>query len=174
AGGRPVVDFGLRRRHGIDAGMKAARAFHIAGVDGTSNVAAGQAYGLPVAGTMAHSYIQAHDNEYEAFRAFARLYPDTVLLVDTYDTLAGIGKVIELAKELGRDFRVTAVGLDSGDLLDLSHRARGLLDAAGLHTVGIFVRSSLVAGASAELMAKRASDGGLCVVVDNGISPGAP
>ena len=137
AAGRQVVDFGLRRMHGIDAGMKAARAFTIAGVHATSNVAAGQAYGVRIAGTMAHSYIQAHDNEYEAFRAFARLYPDTVLLVDTYDTLAGIGKVIELAKELGRDFRVTAVRLDSGDLLDLSNRARRLLDEAGLHTVGI-------------------------------------
>ena len=97
ARGRQVVDFGLRRMHGTDAGLKAARAFHIAGVHATSNVAAGQAYGLRVAGTLAHSYIQAHDDEYDAFRAFARLYPDTVLLVDTYDTLAGVRKVIDLA-----------------------------------------------------------------------------
>ena len=98
AQGRPVVDFGLRRMHGADAGLKAARAFHIAGVHATSNVAAGQAYGIRVAGTMAHSYVQAHDDEYGAFRAFADLYPDTVLLVDTYDTLAGVQKVIELAE----------------------------------------------------------------------------
>ena len=77
AQGRQIVDFGLRRMHGIDAGLKAARAFHIAGVHATSNVAAGQAYGLRVAGTLAHSYIQAHDDEYDAFRAFARLYPDS-------------------------------------------------------------------------------------------------
>ena len=102
--------------HGFDAGMKAARVFHIAGVHGTSNVAAGQAYGVTVAGTMAHSYIQAHDNEYEAFRAFVRLYPDTVLLVDTYDTIAGVRKVVELAREIGPGFRLGAIRLDSGNL----------------------------------------------------------
>lgn len=128
ARGRQVVDFGLRRMHGTDAGLKAARAFHIAGVHATSNVAAGQAYGLRVAGTLAHSYIQAHDDEYEAFRAFARLYPDTVLLVDTYDTLAGVRKVIDLAQELGPQFRVSAVRLDSGDLGDLAFKARRMLD----------------------------------------------
>src|SRR5262249_8118092 len=99
AHGREVVDFGVRRIHGVDAGLKAARAFYIAGVDATSNLAAGQVYGLRVAGTLAHSYIQAHDDEYEAFRAFARVYPDTVMLVDTYDTLGGVRKVIELARE---------------------------------------------------------------------------
>jgi hypothetical protein len=124
AQGRQVVDFGLRRMHGIDAGLKAARAFHIAGVDATSNVAAGQAYGLRVAGTLAHSYTQTHDDEYEAFRAFARLYPDTVLLVDTYDTLDGVREVIDLARELGSGFRVSAVRLDSGDLGDLAVKAR--------------------------------------------------
>jgi nicotinate phosphoribosyltransferase len=174
AAGRQVVDFGLRRMHGIDAGMKAARAFHIAGVQATSNVAAGQAYGVRIAGTMAHSYIQAHDNEYEAFRAFARLYPDTVLLVDTYDTLAGIGKVIELAKELGRDFRVTAVRLDSGDLLDLSNRARRLLDEAGLRHVGIFASSSLDESAIAALVAAGAPVDGFGVGAEMGISPDAP
>src|SRR5262245_6416487 len=106
ARGREVVDFGLRRMHGMDTGLKAARAFHIAGVHATSNVAAGQVYGLHIAGTMAHSYIQAHDNEYDAFRSFARQFPDTVLLVDTYDTLAGVQKVIDLACELGPDFHV--------------------------------------------------------------------
>jgi nicotinate phosphoribosyltransferase len=134
AAGRQVVDFGLRRMHGIDAGLKAARAFHIAGVDATSNVAAGQAYGLRVAGTLAHSYIQAHDDEYEAFRAFARTFPDTVLLVDTYDTLAGVSKVVQLAKELGSAFRVSAVRLDSGDLCQLAFGARRILDDAGLRT----------------------------------------
>ncbi len=102
------------------------------------------------------------------------LYPDTVLLVDTYDTLAGIGKVIELAKELGRDFRVAAVRLDSGDLLDLSNRARRLLDEAGLYTVGIFVSSSLDEGAIAALVAAGAPVDGFGVGAEMGISPDAP
>jgi nicotinate phosphoribosyltransferase len=174
ARGRQVVDFGLRRVHGIDAGLKAARAFHIAGVDATSNVAAGQAYGLKVAGTMAHSYVQAHDNEIEAFRAFARVFPDTVLLVDTYDTLAGIGKVIELADELGQDFHVSAVRLDSGDLLDLSRRARRLLDDAGLQRVGIFASSSLSEGKIAALVSAGAPIDGFGVGAEMGIAPDAP
>ena len=103
ARGRPVIDFGPRRMHGIDAALKAARAFFIGGVAATSNVLAGERYGVPVAGTMAHSYVQAHDDEAAAFRAFARLYPETVILVDTYDTLAGVRKVIELVRGSGGD-----------------------------------------------------------------------
>ena len=98
AGDRKVVDFGARRMHGVDAALKAARAFHIAGTHGTSNVLAGKLYGVPVIGTMAHSYIQAHEDESEAFRAYARLFPGTVLLVDTYDTLDGVRRVIGLLK----------------------------------------------------------------------------
>ncbi len=143
ARGRPVVDFGLRRTQGVDAGLKAARAFYVAGVAATSNVLAGRVYGIPIAGTMAHSYIQAHDDELAAFRAFARLYPETVLLVDTYDTLAGVRKVIELARELGDAFRVRAIRLDSGDLAALARQARSLLDGAGLHRVRIFASGSL-------------------------------
>ncbi|HBP90581.1 MAG TPA: nicotinate phosphoribosyltransferase, partial [Nitrospiraceae bacterium] len=143
AEGRPVIDFGPRRMHGIDAALKAARAFWIGGVAATSNVLAGKLYGVPVAGTMAHSYIQSHENEATAFRAFAQLYPETVLLVDTYDTLAGVKKVIDLARALGDDFKVKAVRLDSGDLLDLSRRARRLLDDAGLRDVEIFASGGL-------------------------------
>lgn len=174
AQGRQVVDFGLRRMHGTDAALKAARAFHIAGVHATSNVAAGQAYGLRVAGTMAHSYIQAHDDEYEAFRAFARQYPDTVLLVDTYDTLAGVQKVIDLAKALGPDFRVTAVRLDSGDLLDLSIRTRRMLDEAGLRSVGIFASSSLDEDGIARLVSAGAPIDGFGVGTEMGVAPDAP
>ena len=105
ARGRSVIDFGARRMHGTDAALNAARAFWIAGVNATSNVLAGKRFGIPVAGTLAHSYIQAHGDEAAAFRAFANLYPDTVLLVDTYDTLAGVQKIIELAKRLGDDFK---------------------------------------------------------------------
>jgi nicotinate phosphoribosyltransferase len=174
ARGRQIVDFGLRRMHGIDAGLKAARAFHIAGVHATSNVAAGQAYGLRVSGTMAHSYIQAHDDESEAFRAFARQYPDTVLLVDTYDTLAGVQKVIDLANALGPDFRVSAVRLDSGDLLDLSIRTRRMLDEAGLQSVGIFASSSLDEDAIARLIAASAPIDGYGVGTEMGVAPDAP
>lgn len=174
ARGRQVVDFGFRRMHGIDAGLKAARAFHIAGVSATSNVAAGQAYGLHVAGTLAHSYIQAHDNEYDAFRAFAQLYPDTVLLVDTYDTLAGIRKVVELAKEIGADFRVSAVRLDSGDLCDLAFGARRILDEAGLQAVGIFVSGGLNEDEIARLLAAGAPINGFGVGTDMGVSRDAP
>ena len=140
---RLVADFGMRRMHGTDAAMKAARAFHIAGVDATSNVAAGQAYGLPITGTMAHSYIEAHDAEMDAFRRFADLYPETILLVDTYDTLDGVQKVIDLAEETGDDFRVRGIRLDSGDLAELAKQARRRLDAAGLDDVMIFASSGL-------------------------------
>jgi nicotinate phosphoribosyltransferase len=143
AAGRRVVDFGLRRMHGADAGIKSARAFHIAGVHATSNVLAGRVYGVPLAGTMAHSYIQAHGSEESAFRAFMELYPETTLLVDTYDTTAGVRLVVRLARELGDAFRVRAVRLDSGDLLALARDSRRLLDEAGLQRVQIFASSSL-------------------------------
>jgi nicotinate phosphoribosyltransferase len=174
AQGRQVVDFGLRRMHGIDAGLKAARAFHIAGVDATSNVAAGQAYGLRVAGTLAHSYIQAHDDEYEALRAFAQVYPDTVLLVDTYDTLAGVRKVVQLARDLGSAFRVSAVRLDSGDLCGLAFGARRILDEAGLQQVGIFASGGLNETEIAKLVAAGAPINGFGVGTDMGVSRDAP
>ncbi|HLU76506.1 MAG TPA: nicotinate phosphoribosyltransferase [Burkholderiales bacterium] len=143
ARGRRVVDFGARRFHGTDAAIKAARAFYIAGVAATSNVEAGRRYGIPVAGTMAHSYIQAHEGEVAAFRAFARLYPDTVLLVDTYDTLAAVRKVIDLARESGDAFEVTGLRIDSGDLVALSREARRLLDEAGLQHVELVASGNL-------------------------------
>jgi nicotinate phosphoribosyltransferase len=174
AHGRQVVDFGLRRMHGVDAGLKAARAFHIAGVDATSNVAAGQAYGLTVAGTLAHSYIQAHDDEYEAFRAFTRIYPETVLLVDTYDTLAGVRKVVQLAEALGSAFRVKAVRLDSGDLCALAFGARRILDDAGLNEVEIFASGGLNEDEIARLMSAGAPINGFGVGTDMGVSRDAP
>jgi len=174
AHGRQVVDFGLRRTHGIDAGLKSARAFHLAGVDATSNVAAGQAYGIPLAGTMAHSYIQAHDDELEAFRAFTRVYPETIVLVDTYDTLDGVRKVIALCHALGPDCRVRGVRLDSGDLGDLARETRRLLDAAGLRGVTIFASGGLDENEIARLVAGGAPIDGFGVGTDMAVSRDAP
>lgn len=143
AAGRTVVDFGSRRAHGGDAALKVARVSYLAGAAGTSLVLAGRVYGIPIFGTMAHSYIQAHANEAEAFFEFARLYPETTLLVDTYDTLAGVSHVIELSRRLGDQFRVRAIRLDSGDLGALACQARQMLDAAGLARVQIFASSEL-------------------------------
>ena len=174
ARGREVVDFGLRRMHGVDAALKAARAFYVAGVDATSNVAAGQAYGVRVAGTLAHSYIQAHDDEYGAFRAFAAVYPDTTLLVDTYDTLSGVHHVIDLARELGAAFRIRAVRLDSGDLGELAVQTRRLLDDAGLQRVGIFASGGLNEDEIARLISVGAPIDAFGVGTDMGVARDAP
>lgn len=174
AEGRPVVDFGPRRMHGVDAAIKAARAFHIAGVSATSNTLAAKIYGVSAAGTMAHSYVQAFDSEMAAFRSFARIYPATILLVDTYDTLEGVRKVVALAQELGEDFKVRAVRLDSGDLADLAFKARAILDEAGLHNVGIFASGSLDEDVIAEIGAKEAPIDGFGVGTAMGVSQDAP
>jgi nicotinate phosphoribosyltransferase len=164
----------MRRMHGVETSLRAARAFHIAPANATSNVAAGQTYGLRVAGTLAHSYIQAHDDEYDAFRAFVKLYPDTVLLVDTYDTLDDVRKAVDLAKELGSEFRVSAVCLDSGDLGELAFDARRILDEAGLHRVGIFASGGLNEDEIARLVAAGAPITGFGVGTDMGVSRDAP
>lgn len=143
AAGRTVVDFGSRRAQGIDAALAGARAFHIAGVAGTSLVAAGARHGIPVVGTMAHSFVQACADETEAFRAYASLYPETILLVDTYDTLEGVRRVIALAHALGPDCRIRGIRLDSGDLASLARAARAAFDAAGLQTLQIFASGGL-------------------------------
>jgi nicotinate phosphoribosyltransferase len=123
---------------------------------------------------MAHSFVQAFDDEMEAFRAFARVYPETVLLVDTYDTLEGVKKVIALSKELGRDFRVRAVRLDSGDLVALAKAARTLLDAAGLRQVGIFASGGLDEAKIAALLFAGAPIDGFGVGTDLVVSADAP
>jgi nicotinate phosphoribosyltransferase len=174
ARGRKLLDFGMRRTHGIDAALKSARAFYVAGVDATSNVAAGQAYGVPIAGTMAHSYVEAHDDEYEAFRRFAAVHPETVLLVDTYDTEEGVRKVVELARELGADFRVKGVRLDSGDLAELARRTRGILDAAGLASVEIVASGGLDEDDIAGMLDAGAPIDGFGVGTSMGIAADAP
>lgn len=143
AQGRAVVDFGGRRAHGTDAAVKGARAAYLAGVSASSNTEAGRQYGIPVVGTVAHSFVEAFASEMESFRAFSSVFPETTLLVDTYDTLAGVKKVIALAGEAGTAFGVRAVRLDSGDLLELSRGARCLLDEAGLSDVRIVASGGL-------------------------------
>ncbi len=174
AAGRDVMEFGLRRHHGTDAGMKAARAAYIAGVGSTSNVLAGKRYGIPLAGTMAHSYVQAHDDELAAFRAFARVYPNATLLVDTYDTLRGVQHVIRLARELGEEFHVSSVRLDSGDLLALSKAARELLDEAGLQRVRVYASGGLDELAVARLVEQGAPIDSFGVGTAMGVSSDAP
>jgi nicotinate phosphoribosyltransferase len=170
----PVVDFGLRRYHGTDAGVKAARAFYVAGVASTSNVLAGAVYGIPVAGTMAHSFVQAFDDELDSFRAFARIYPETILLVDTYDTIEGVEKVVELARELGDDFRVSGVRIDSGDLSELAFRAREILDRSGLDRVGIFLSGGLDEHQISDIVSRGTPVNGFGVGTRMGVPPDAP
>jgi nicotinate phosphoribosyltransferase len=145
AAGRPVVDFGLRRAHGVDAGMAAARASYLAGCTATSNVAAGQRYGIPITGTMAHSFVSSFPSELEAFRAYAHTYPDTTtLLIDTYDTLQGARHAATVAAELAADgHRLRAVRIDSGNLDALSRHVRTILNEAGFPEVQIFVSGGL-------------------------------
>ena len=174
AGACTAVDFGLRRMHGADAGLRGTRAYHVAGLDGTSNVLAGRTYGVPVTGTMAHAYVQAHDDELDAFRAFVRVYPDTILLVDTYDTLDGVRKVVRLAEELGDDFRVRGIRLDSVDLAELARGARRILDAAGLDQVRIFASGGLDEWKVQALVAAGAPIDGFGVGTAMGVSADAP
>ena len=139
AGGRAVVDFALRRAHGIDAGMKVARASYLTGFTGTSNVRAGQEYGIPIVGTMAHSFVSSFEQEMDAFRAFIASFPNnSILLIDTYDTLAGARKAVEIAKEMAANGQqLQGVRIDSGDLKKLAIEVRRIFDEAGLKSVKI-------------------------------------
>ena len=174
ANGRAVLDFGLRRIHGADNGLKAARAFHVAGVTATSNVLAGRVYGVPISGTMAHSYIQAHDSEMDAFRKFAAEFPETVLLVDTYDTVQGVKNVVRLARELGDGFRVKGIRLDSGELVELSGKARRILDSAGLDNLDIFASGGLNEFEIRDMLDQGAPIDGFGVGTAMGVSSDAP
>jgi nicotinate phosphoribosyltransferase len=140
-----LVDFGLRRAHGAEAGLYAARAAYIAGYSGTATVLAGAQFGIPLFGTMAHSFVQAHDDEAEAFIDFARTFPqDAVLLVDTYDTEAAVRKVVALAPQSKREgIMIKGIRLDSGDLAVLARRARRILDDAGMREVTIFASGNM-------------------------------
>lgn len=174
AEGRKVVDFGSRRAHGTDAALKVARTSYLAGAAGTSNVLAGKQYGIPTFGTMAHSYIQAHDDETAALKAFARLFPQTTLLVDTYDTLEGVRLVIRFNRQVGDDLSVRAVRLDSGDLAELARQTRKLLDESGLKDVRIIASSGLDEYKIYELLRKEAPIDGFGVGTNLAVSNDAP
>lgn len=140
-----LIDFGLRRAHGAEAGLLAARASYIAGFIGTSTVLADALFGIPIFGTMAHSFIQAHDSEQDAFIDFCLANPNnTTLLIDTYDTLAGARTVVEVSRTLAsQGIRVQRVRLDSGDFLALSREVRQILDRGGCQDIQIFVSGNM-------------------------------
>jgi nicotinate phosphoribosyltransferase len=150
AAGRPVVDFGARRAHGLEAGLIAARAAFLAGCDATSNVDAGRRFGIPVSGTMAHSWVMTFPDELTAFRTYAEVFGDTVLLIDTYDTEQAARAIV------ASGLRPRAVRLDSGDLIAVSRRVRAILDAGGLRDTAIFVSSDLHEERIAEIVAAAA------------------
>jgi nicotinate phosphoribosyltransferase len=145
APGKILSDFGLRTAHGAEAGLFSARASYIAGFFGAANVLAGERYGIPIVGTMAHSFVQVHDDEMTAFENFARSRPDgVILLIDTYDTEAGARKVVQLAPKLKADgIAIRGVRIDSGDLAAMARKVRTILDAGGLNDVIILVSGGI-------------------------------
>lgn len=145
APGKALVDFGLRRSHGAEAGLLSARATYLAGFSATATVEAGWRFGVPVQGTMAHSFVQAHDDEAAAFTAFARAHPHAaVLLVDTYDTERAAREVVRIAPALAAEgIPIAGVRIDSGDLGDQARRVRAILDAGGLTATTIIASGGL-------------------------------
>ncbi|MGH9523368.1 MAG: nicotinate phosphoribosyltransferase [Terriglobales bacterium] len=169
AQGRPVVEFGTRRAHGPESGVLAARASFIGGCTGTSNVEAGKRFGIPIFGTLAHSFIMTFDDESESFRRFEQIFPDdSVLLVDTYDTLAAINKIIAAG------LRPKGVRIDSGDLAEEAREVRRRLDAGGLRDTTIFASGDLNEYSIAELLAKGAPIDAFGVGTELAVSYDAP
>lgn len=176
AQGRAIVDFSLRRTQARDAGMKAARSTWLAGFTGTSNVLAGKALGIPVTGTMAHSFVTAFDSELEAFMAYARLFPDsTVLLIDTYDLTLGTENAVRVARYLrAKGHRLIGVRLDSGDMAAGSRLVRAALDAAGFTEVKIFASSGFDEYKIADIIKAGARIDAFGVGTKVGVSADAP
>ena len=143
--GEPVLEFGLRRAQGVDGALAASRAAHIGGCASTSNVLAGKLFGIPVKGTHAHSWVMSFDEELEAFDAYARAMPNNcVFLVDTYDTLEGVRRAVEVGKRLRqRGHEMVGIRLDSGDLAYLSIEARRILDAGGFPKAAVVASNDL-------------------------------
>jgi nicotinate phosphoribosyltransferase len=176
APGKLLIDFGMRRAHGAEAALLAARASYLAGFDGSSTVLAGQEFGIPVFGTMAHSFVQAHATEELSFEHFAASHPKNVtLLIDTYDTEAGARKVVHLAPTLkSRGITIRAVRLDSGDLAAHAKSVRRILDAGGLAEVRIFSSGSLDEYVLRDLAAREAPIDGFGVGTHLDTSADAP
>ncbi len=176
AGGAPLIEFGMRRAHGADAAMIAARASVIAGFEATANVLAGMRDGLPLAGTMAHSFVLAHEAEAIAFEHFGHANPGhTAFVIDTYDTEQGAHRAVAAAHELARQgIALQAVRIDSGDLARHSHRVRRILDSAGLPQVKILVSGDLDEWRVAALRAVRAPIDAFCVGTALSTSSDAP
>ncbi len=176
ARGKRLVDFALRRTQGIDAGIKVARSSYLAGFIGTSNVLAGKIYNIPVFGTMAHSYITSFPSEIEAFRAFTKAFPgNAVLLIDTFDPIAGTRHAITVAKELAeKGYQLRGVRLDSGDLVELSIKVREILDENGLENVQIFASGGFDEFKIDEVLSKGAKIDAFGVGTKMGVSADAP
>lgn len=176
AAGRPLIDFALRRTHGQDAGLKVARATYLGGFSGTSNVLAGQRYGIPISGTMAHSYIGAFEDEQAAFEAYAATFPDkAVFLIDTYDTLEGARTAAVVARQmLAAGHRLVGVRLDSGDMVALSCGVRRILDEAGLADVKIYASSGFDEFGIAQVLTQGAAIDAFGVGTKAGVSADAP
>jgi nicotinate phosphoribosyltransferase len=176
AAGRRLVDFASRRTQSLEAGLTVARSSYLAGYAGTSNVLAAKLSGLPVYGTMAHSFVTCFDEEIDAFRSFVRSFPNqSVLLVDTYDTLTGVRRAIEIGRELEqRGLRLRGVRLDSGDLAQLSRRARALLDEEGLGDAIIVASGGLDEHKVAALVREGAPIDVFGVGTDLGVAADAP
>lgn len=174
--GRPFVDFSARRDHGPDAAVRAARAAYLGGATATSNVLAAKAYGIPVSGTMAHSYVMAFDREIDAFRSFARNFPhDLVLLIDTYDTVEGARRAAAVARELAASgVPVRGVRLDSGDLARQARSVRAILDDAGQGHMQIIASGDLDEHRIAALVADGAPVDAFGVGTQLGTSGDAP
>ncbi len=173
---RLLVDFGMRRAHGAEAALLAARAAYVAGFQGTATVLAGRLFDIPIYGTMAHSFIQAHDTEEQAFEHFALAQADNVvLLIDTYDTVAGARKVVELVPRLtGAGIGVRAVRLDSGDLIALSKQVRAVLDQGGAGDVRIFASGGLNEYELERILTADAPIDGFGIGTDLDVSTDAP
>ena len=176
AAGRPLVDFSLRRTQGRDAGLKVARASYLAGFLGTSNVLAGKLYGIPIFGTMAHSYITSFPHEIDAFRVFARNFPTiATLLIDTYDNISGARHAVTVAKEMeARGQRLDFVRLDSGDMAAISQEVRRILDDHGLGYVRILASGSFDEYKIARVLADGARIDAFAVGTKMGVSADAP
>lgn len=176
SGGRAVFDFALRRAHGMDAGIKVARSSYIAGFAGTSNALAGKLYGIPVVGTMAHSFVMTFKRELDSFLAYSSIFPEkSVLLVDTYDTKKGIENAIAIGRHLRKKgHKLQGIRLDSGDIVSLSKWARRMLDDAGMGYVKIFASGNLDEFKIKELLSRGACVDSFGVGTNMGTSADAP